>query len=75
MSTLPAMPSSAALTGCALDREGRRGDDLAMWLYKGVLTHVQSIPWEDRKTLFAHRLKGNGQPHPLEGHNGVLPKQ
>lgn len=43
----------------------RQAKDLPLWLYKGALWHVQSIPLEDRKTLLAHKLKSS-EPHPLE---------
>lgn len=43
----------------------RQTKDLPLWLYKGALWHVQSIPLEDRKTLLSHKLK-NSTPHPLE---------
>ena len=38
---------------------------LPLWRYRGALTHVQSIPEDDRKTLFQHKLTGRGS-HPLE---------
>jgi hypothetical protein len=38
---------------------------LPLWLYKGALTHVQSIPLEDRTELFKHKIHSVGS-HPLE---------
>jgi hypothetical protein len=66
----------AAMPGYApVGREERRGNDLALWLYKGALTYVQHIPMEDRKTLLAHRLHSDG-PHPLEeGHSAGVERR
>lgn len=64
---------AAATEGCAPsagyapmpETNTRLAKDLPLWLYKGSLWHVQSIPLEDRKTLLAHKLKSSA-PHPLE---------
>jgi hypothetical protein len=50
-----------------IDDGGRKAKDIAMWMYKGAWTPVQSIPVADRTTLFTHKISKDWQtPHPLE---------
>lgn len=62
-----ALPDPLAQSFPAVERytEACPAKSLPLWLYRGALTHVQSIPEEDRKTLFAHKIHSDG-PHPLE---------